>query len=327
MLHRLRETRTLSLIYLCSLSLFLFSASLWWVLTTELAFQGHLLDRATSTLAGLAIQVVLPGLSLVALFVVALATLTHALTHRQGGTLLFAILCLGLGIVGGFGDRPWFGLDVHFPLLVLVLGWLPVGIIALCVGVGLFVTGVKGLQAIRKGRWWPLAFALAIDLLLPASLTSYALWGRQIITSGQFPPGGFFVGNMFFVSLANFLSFLLLELAPYLLLGALLLALVSNESSTRSWRVTRRFGVAFTLVLVVTLAAVLVFDVNLWLRGGVRIFDPTHGVWPLFGGQWIGPLLTDVVVLVVALSLALLALIYSFLIQSGEEPSAQQLAS
>ena len=132
---------------------------------------------------------------------------------------------------------------------------------------------------------------------------------------------------MYFVSLANFLSSLLLDMAPYLLLGTLLLALAGSESSTRSWRVTRRFGVAFTLVLAVTLAAVLVFDVNLWLRGGVRIFDPTHGVWPLFGGQWIGPLLTDMVVLVVALSLALLALIHSFLVRPGEEPGAQQLAS
>jgi len=146
MLHRLRDTR--------ALSLFLFSASLWSVLTYELGFQDHLLDRATSALAGLAIQVVLLGLSLVALFVVALAPLTHALTHRQAGTLLFAILCLGLGIVGGFGDRPWFGLDGHFPLLFLVLAWLPGGIIALCVGVGLCVTGVKGLQA-RHGPLSP----------------------------------------------------------------------------------------------------------------------------------------------------------------------------
>lgn len=261
MLHGLRETRARSLISLCALSLFLFSASLWSVLTYELDFQDPLLDRATSALAGLATQVVLLGLSLVALFVVALAPLTHALTHHQAGTLLFAILWLGLGIVGGIGDRPWFGLDGHLPLLFLVLAWLPGGIIALCVGVGLLVTGVNGLQARRKGRWWPGAFALAIDLLLPVGLTRYtlsryALWGRDISTSRQFPPGGFFVGNVFFVSLANFLSSLLLDMAPYLLLGALLLALAGNESSTRSGRVTRRFGVAFTLVLVVTLAAV-----------------------------------------------------------------------
>lgn len=92
-------------------------------------------------------------------------------------------------------------------------------------------------------------------------------------------------------------------------------------------RVTRGFGATFTLVLMVNLAAVVIWDVNRWLGGGVWIFDPTHGVWPLFGGQWIGPLITNAVILGVALSLALLALIRSFLIRPGEEQSAGHMAA
>jgi hypothetical protein len=323
MFQRLRDTRTLSLIYICALAIFLFSASLWFVLIESLAFQYHPLESGVGAIAVIALMVLIPALSLSALLVVALATLKNALTHRQGGTLLFAVICLGLGIVGGFQDRPFFGLDFHFPLWLLILGWLPVGVIAVYVGVGLFVTGVKGLHAIRKRQWWSVGFALAIDLLLPAGLTSYTLWGMERISTGQFPPGGFQIGNAYFISLAQFISFLLLDMGPYLLLGALLLTLASNESSTRSWRVTRGFGAAFTVVLVVNLVAVAIWDVNRWLGGGVWILDPTHGVWALFGGQWIGPLMTNALILTVALSLALLALIRSFLIQPGEEQSAE----
>jgi hypothetical protein len=113
----------------------------------------------------------------------------------------------------------------------------------------------------------------------------------------------------------------------YFLFGALLLTLTSDESSTRSWYVTRGFGAAFTLMLVVNLAAVVIWDVNRWISGGVWIFDPTHGVWPLFGGQWIGPLIMNALILAVALSLALLALIRSFLIRPGKEQSRGPMAA
>jgi len=301
MFHRLRDTRTLSLIYMCALAMFLYSASLWVVLIDSLGFQGKLLEGVMAFIVVITTTVLIPALSLIALLVVTLATLKHALTQRQGGTLLFAIICLGLGIVGGFGDRPFFGLDFHFPLWLLILGWLPVGVIALGVGVSLFVTGVKGLQAIRNRQW---------------------VWGMENLSTGQKPPGGFLIGNAYFISLANFISSLLLDMYPYLLLGTLLLTLAGNESSTRSWRVTRSFGAVLTVVLVVNLAAVAIWDVNCWL-GGFWIFDPTHGVRPLFGGQWIGPSMTNALILTVALSLALFALIRGFLIQPGEEQSAE----
>jgi hypothetical protein len=327
--HRLRDTRTLSLIYICGLSIFLFSATLWTALNGSLAFQDNPLGSGTEAIALSATSVIIPGLGLIALLVVALATIKNALKHRRLGTLIYAIICIGLGIAGAFQELP-FSPGPDYPLMELIFAWLLIGGIALCVGGSLFVTGVKGLQAIRKRQWWSVGFALAIDLLLPAGLMSYILWGTEGITPGttiQLPPGGFLIGNMVFSSIANFITFLLLAMGSYLPLGALLLTLASNESSARGWRVTRGFGAAFTVVLVVNLAAVVIWDVNRWLGGGVWIFDPTHGVWPLFGGQWIGPLMTNALILAVALSLALLALIRSFLIRPGGEQSAGQMAA
>jgi hypothetical protein len=328
MFHRLRDTRTLSLIYICALSMFLFSATLWTALNGSLAFQDNALGSSTEAIASSATLVIIPGLGLIALLVVALATIKNALKHRRLGTLIFAILSIGLGIVGAFQVFS-FSPGPDYPLMELIFTWLLMGGIALCVGVGLFVTGVKGLQAIRKRQWWSVGFALAIDLLLPVGLMSYILWGREGTLGGaiQLTQGSFLIGNVVFSSIANFIMFLLLAMGPYLLLGSLLLTLAGDESSTQGWRVTRGFGAAFSLVLVVNLAAVVIWDINRWLGGGVWIFDPTHGVWPLFGGRWIGPLMTNALILAVALSLALLALIRSFLIRPGEEQSAGQMAA
>lgn len=327
MFHRLRDTRTLSLIYICALSIFLFSATLWTALNGALAFQDNALGSSTEAIASNATLVIIPGLSLIALLVVALASLKNALNQRQLGTLIFASICIGLGIAGAF-QYPPLSPGPDYPLMDLISSWLLIGGIALGVGVVLFVTGVKGLQAIQKRQWWSVGFALAIDLLLPVGLMSLIYWGREWTLGGiiLFPQGNFLIGNVVFPSLANLITFLLLEMGPYLLLGALLLTLAGDESSTRGWHVTRGFGAAFALVLVVNLAAVVIWDVNRWLGGGVWIFDPTHGVWPLFGGQWIGPLITNALILAVALSLALLALIRSFLIRPGGEQSAGQMA-
>lgn len=329
MFHRLRDTRILSTIYIGALAIFLFSATLWTILNGSLAFQDNPLGGNTEAIASTASLVIIPGLSLLALFVVAIATIKNVLKDRRFGTLIFALICLGLGIAGVFQELP-LSVGPDYPLMELIFAWLLIGGIALCIGGGLFVTGVKGLQAIRKRQWWSVGFALAIDLLLPVGLMSYILWGTAGITPGttiQLPPGGFLIGNTEFSSIANFITFLLFEMGPYLPLGALLLTLASNESSTRGWRVTRGFGIVFAFVLVVNLAAVVIWDVNRWLGGGVWIFDPTHGVWPLFGGQWIGPLITNALLLAVALGLALLALIRSFLIQPEDEQPVEQVAA
>ncbi len=328
MFHRLRDTRILSTIYIGALAIFLFSATLWTILNGSLAFQDNPLGGNTEAIASTASLVIIPGLSLLALFVVAIATIKTVLRDRRFGTLIFALICFGLGIAGVFQGLP-LSAGPDYPLMELIFAWLLIGGIALCVGAGLFVTGVKGLQAIRQSQWWSVGFALAIDLLLPACLISYGLWGREGTPGGtmQLPQGSFLIGNVVFSSIAIFIVYLLLEMGPYLLLGALLLTLASDESSTRGWRVTRGFGIVFAFVLVVNLAAVVIWDVNRWLGGGVWIFDPTHGVWPLFGGQWIGPLITNALLLAVALGLALLALIRSFLIQPEDEQPVEQVAA
>jgi hypothetical protein len=328
MFHRLRDTRILSTSYIGALAIFLFSATLWTLLNGSLAFQDNPLGGNTEAIASTASIVIIPGLSLLALFVVVLATIRNALKHRRFGTLIFAVACFGLGIAGVFQELP-LSPGPDYPLMELIFAWLLLGGIALCVGAGLFVTGVKGLQAIRQRQWWSVGFALAIDLLLPACLISYGLWGIEGTPGGTslIPQGSFLIGNREFSSIANFIVYLLLEMGPYLLLGALLLTLASNESSTRGWRVTRGFGIVFAFVLMVNLAAVVIWDVNRWLGGGVWIFDPTHGVWPLFGGQWIGPLITNALLLAVALGLALLALIRSFLIQPEDQQPVEQVAA
>lgn len=328
MFHRLRDTRILSTIYIGALAIFLFSATLWTLLNGSLAFQDNPLGGNTEAIASTASIVIIPGLSLLALFVVAIATIKNVLRDRRFGTLIFALICFGLGIAGVFQELP-LSPGPDYPLMELIFAWLLIGGIALCVGSGLFVTGVKGLQAIRQRQWWSVGFTLAIDLLLPAGLISYGLWGIHGTTgaTSQLPQGSFQIGSVLFSSIANFIAYLLLEMGPYLLLGALLLTLGSNESSLRGWRVTRGFGIVLAFMLVINLAAVVIWDVNRWLGGGVWIFDATHGVWPLFGGQWIGPLITNAVILAVALGLAFLALIRSFLIRPGEEQRAEQMAA
>ena len=54
MFHRLRDTRTLSLIYLCALAMFLFSATLWTALNGSLAFQDNPLGSNTEAIAATA---------------------------------------------------------------------------------------------------------------------------------------------------------------------------------------------------------------------------------------------------------------------------------
>lgn len=328
MFHRLRDPRTLSIIYLCALAIFLFAASLWGMLNGSLAFQDNPLGSTMEAIAYNTSATIIPGLSLLALFVVVIATLKMVLRDRRFDTLIFAAICFGLGIAGTFWGFPIYtGPD--YPLVDLISNWLLLSITALSVGASLFVLGTSALHVIQQQQWWAIGFALAITLLLPVSLMSYLFWGTAWSSGGTIylPQGSFLIGNTVFSSIANFISFLLREMGPYLLLGALLLTLASNEPGTRGWRVARGFGIVFMFVLMVNLATVVIWDINRWISGGVWIFDPAHGVWPLFAGQWIGPLITNAFILAVALGLALLALIRSFVSRPAGEQPEEQLAA
>lgn len=328
MFHRLRNSRILSAIYVGALTLFLFSTTVWTFLQSSLSFQDNLLGSSTEAVATNTSLFLVPGVSLIAVFAVALNIIRNALKHRQFGTLIFALACLGLSIAGVFLALPYVS-GAGSPLMEQIFLWLLIEGVAWCVGASLFVTGVKGLQAIQQRRWWSVGFALAIDLLLPACLMSFYLWGNAPTSGGslQLAQGSFLIGNVVFPSITVFILVLLFKIGPYLLLGTLLLALASDESMKRNWPVTRGFGLVFVFVLVFNLAVIVIWDVNRWLGGKVQIGDPAHGVWPLFGGQWTGPLMTNALLLAVLLGFVLLALIRSFSIQPEDEQSVVQAAS
>ena len=85
----------------------------------------------------------------------------------------------------------------------------------------------------------------------------------------------------------------------------------------------RGFGIMFVLVQAVNMIAVVLYDMNLWVNGGIG-----DCIWPLLGGQRGNPLLiTSALILAITLGLALLALIRSFLIRPEEEQSEERLAA
>lgn len=325
MFHRLRGTRTLSLVYVCMLATSLFSASFWIELHHSLAFVDNPTGVATDLIvvSGYFIGI---AIGLLALLILSIAELIQVLKHRRFGALLFAVLCFGLSIAGVY---PMLPLSTYpgIPLTSLILGWLWPGGTVLLVGAGLFMLGVKGLQAIRKRQWWTLGLALAIALFLPAGFLAYSFWGIEGGATGLRLQGSILIGNTAFSSIASFMTYLLLQIGPYLLLGGLLLALASREHGPRGWSITSGVGALLTLILALNLVAIVTWDINRWLGGGVWIFDPTHGVWPLFGGQWLGPLIANALILAFAFVLALLALLRAFLTHPEEEQEAKQLAT
>ena len=249
---------------------------------------------------------IIPAISLIALFVVAIVTLKDDLKSHRFGTLIFAMICLGLGIAGTCQALPFILAQAASFLMSLIWASLLIGAISLIT----FVTGVKGLKLLQARQWWPIVLALLIGLLLPAVQVAYDFWTMDgPPTSGSF---------------SQRLLFLLFSLVPYTYLGALLLALACNESGTYDWRVTRGFGIMFVLVLLVNVIAVVLYDINLWVNGGIG----GVGIWPLLGGQRGNPRpITSALILVVTLGLVLLALIRSFLIRPEEEQSAERLAA
>jgi hypothetical protein len=297
MFHKLRDTRTLSTVYLFMLAISFFSANFWGILHHSLAFVDNPIGVLTDSLVVLC-ELVIHGLCLIALFITASSIFINAVKNRQSGTLTFALVCSGLGIVGA-SQIVWFFYAQQNPTADRVFVWLLIGGIAFWIGAGLFVAGVKGLKLFQTRQWSPMFFALVILLLLPTANLLYQFWGVDY--KPTVAPGD--------------IGFFLMTFAIYLPMGALLLALANDEPGVRSWQVTRGFGVVLALALILNLAAVEIWNINRWIGGDVWIFDPTRGVWPFFGGQWIGPLITNMLVLAVALGFALLTLIQSFQIQ------------
>ena len=324
----IRDTRSLSIIYVCTLIVFLFSSSFWLILNGSLAFQDNALGAATETVGSILVFIV-PLVGLIALLCFAWVELKNSFQNRRWVVLLFALLCLSLALAL-FSNSISFPPTPDFPLFVYIPDLLLVVELILLFSTGLLVIGVKGIHLLRNSQGRLVFLILAFVLLLPFSQLAYSLWGMHGGSPGeitQLAPGSFLVGNTVFSSVANFAWFVAQAIAPYLTLGGLLLALVDEPLSARRTRVAQRFGILMLLLLAFNLATILTWDVNRWLAGHVWIFDPTAGIWPLFRGQWVGALVANALVLALAFSIMLVALMRSFTTRPGGDASAEHQAA
>ncbi|HEU5374993.1 MAG TPA: hypothetical protein VFV38_06120 [Ktedonobacteraceae bacterium] len=305
MLQNIRDNRALSIIYICAVAIFLFSSNFWLMLGSELAFQDNAVGSTTNLLGAVGTFFIIPVVGLIALLGFVGATLGNAIRRHRWSTLAFALFCLVLASGILYQAFPFQYMLLHLPLLFQhFTDLLDALTMALLFGCGLFLVGVKGFQLLHQRQGWPLFFALLIALLLPPG----TFWADRL----TFPSFADFVWSV----LTGFRVWIYLyTFGPYLTLSALLLTLAEGNLSQRGWRTARIFGLLWAAFLLIELIIVLVWDINRWIGGGVWIFSPAASVWPLFAGQWIGPLITNALILIIALIFALFALIRSFLSQ------------
>ncbi len=328
MFQNIRDTRSLSIIYVCALIVFLFSSTFWLTLNGSLAFQDNALGSITETLGSIFVFII-PLLGLIALLCFAWVELKNSFRNRRWITVLLALLCLGLATTI-FSHSIAFPPAPDFPLFDYILDLLMVVEMVLLLSTGVFMVGVKGIHLLRNNQGRLVFFVLALVLLLPLGQLAYPLWGTRAIQPGEtviLPPGSFLVGNTAFSSVADFVWFVAQGLAPYFTLGGLLFALVDETLSVRRIRVVQRFGILTLLLLALNIAVIVIWDVNRWIGGHVWIFDPTVGIWPLFRGQWVGALVTNALILALTFGIMLLALIRSFTASPNEEDSVEQQAA
>ena len=327
MFQNIRDMRSLSLLYVCALIVFLFSSTFWLTLNGSLAFQDNALGSITETLGSICVFIV-PLLGLIALLCFAWIELKNSFQNRRWVILLFALLCLGL-TVALFANSIKFPPAPDFPLFVYIPDLLLLVEMVLLFSTGLFMLGVKGIRLLRNGQGRLVFFVLALVLLLPLGLLAYSLWGMRGASPGEIvylPPGSFSVGSVAFSSVAQFLWFVAQGIAPYLTLGGLLLAIAHDPLDARNLRATRGFGILIALLLAFNLAVIVIWDVNRWIGGHVWVFDSTAGIWPLFRGQWVSALAANALVLALIFGIILIALTRSFSIQPDDNKVEQQAA-
>ena len=326
MFQNIRDMRSLSLLYVCALIVFLFSSTFWLTLNGSLAFQDNALGSITETLGSICVFIV-PLLGLIALLCFAWIELKNSFQNRRWVILLFALLCLGL-TVALFANSIKFPPAPDFPLFVYIPDLLLLVEMVLLFSTGLFMLGVKGISLLRNGQGRLVFFVLALVLLLPLGLLAYSLWGMQGASLGKIvlAPGYFSVGSVAFSSVVQFLWFIAQGIAPYLTLGGLLLAIAHDPLDARNLRATRGFGILIALLLAFNLAVIVIWDVNRWICGHVWVFDSTAGIWPLFRGQWVSALAANALVLALIFGIILIALMRSFSIQPDDNKVEQQAA-
>ncbi len=285
MLQHIRDNRALSIIYLCSVAMFLITINFWMLVTTSFA-RDPLFSLAYNGMF------FIPIISLIVLLAITCTTIGKAVNKRQWGTLIFAVICLGTTICL-FLQAPsvyhldlasildWFSNSFYLSLLLNVLE------LTLSFGCGLFVTGIYGLKLLRKRQGWPLLFAVLIATL---PLASYIPFVSQSFNNAP---------------ITSTLAFVCLIIASYLPLSAFLLRLTNGDLSRRGWQTSRIVGSLWGLFLLFTLVIAILWSVeHLMVDGGISLLNPV---------------IMTTLTLIITLFVALLALARSFLIQPEGE--------
>jgi hypothetical protein len=299
MFQNVRDHRSLSLIYLCALTVFLLLNSFWLPLIL-LGSPDFLIGRTESTIMANPlvndVSSLIPVATLIALLGGVCLTIGNAIKKSQWGALTFALLCLGVT-----SWLLWFTpsllLEPSHSSLSDLLRTANPALILLAVlppfffGGGLFLIGVKSLQLLRKRQRWPLLFALLVGLLAPASYLFY-FWASDL---------GYTSGGL---SLTQLILTVCFEAGIYLALSGILLTLATGTVTRRGWQTAQICGVLLTVLLLARLISIVLGDVFHWINGGgVWIFDP---------------LLIHALFLALALAIMVLALLRSFLIPAEE---------
>ncbi|HXR66250.1 MAG TPA: hypothetical protein VN729_10005 [Ktedonobacteraceae bacterium] len=174
------------------------------------------------------------------------------------GILIFAAVCLGITVWMFPQFLSMYHLDSYSSNLPLLLQLLFYAILyTLLFGSGLFLTGVYGLNLLRKRQGWPLLFALLIFVLPPASF--------MLDLNGNLRNSPAIMLLVFFCLLS----------APYLSLTAFLLTLANGEVRRRGWQTARIVGSLLGLILLLILVLILLWSIGqLMVNGGVSLLNP-----------------------------------------------------
>jgi hypothetical protein len=293
MLQHIRDNRSLSIIYLFSVAVFLIT----------MQFRLIIISTFTTSAFGFTL---LPNLaydslpfihliSLIALLGITGTTINKAVKERQWGTLIFAVVCLGITVWMFPQSLLLYHLDsFSFNLLRLQMLFYAI-LYTLLFGCGLFLTGVYGLKLLRKRQGWPLLFALLIFVLPPASF--------MLALNGNLRNSPAIMLLMFFCLLS----------APFLPLSAFLLTLANGEVRRRGWQTARIVGSLLGLILLFILVLLLLWSIGqLMVNGGLSLLNPV---------------ITITLTLTITLAFALLALARSFLIQPEREREIEAVSA